>query len=351
MLIVGTELFVLPIDFFTYRVWEALIVRKMHAILSGRFYPRMEIVKMETVGDLFHSPSAVPRRVRWTTDSYGARTKNIEGRKPQVVVIGDSNIYGNGLSQEEIYSEVLEERLKVPVYPYPSMRFQSFLEELRFKQDPPRIVIISRIERDIPKIEFPKEHKNRDKYLTFFRLREYLRQVRWIQWMGVLLDRIYKMNIVFHIRARMGNQPVMTFQPHSSKFGPMYFWQGEEANRPISRNDIKKVVRTLEAHDRILRKRGIRFIFLPIPNKENTYHEFLSNPARPVFLEQLIRELKERKIETVDTQKGFDDEYGKNSTLLFFLNDTHWNANGCQLAADLTAQLILEGKYPLDPMK
>jgi hypothetical protein len=54
----------------------------------------------------------------------------------------------------------------------------------------------------------------------------------------------------------------------------------------------------------------------------------------------LIRELEKRKIETVDTQKAFEEDHRKNSTLLYFLDDSHWNAKGVRLAADRTVELI-----------
>ena len=123
----------------------------------------------------------------------------------------------------------------------------------------------------------------------------------------------------------------------------MFFVQGEAANKEVPNEHFHKTIKTIEAYDQVLKEKGIRFIFLPIPNKENIYHDFLPNPRRPVFLEQLIQELKKREVETVDTQKAFEDEYQKKSALLFFLDDSHWNPRGVRLTADRTVKLI-EGK-------
>jgi alginate O-acetyltransferase complex protein AlgJ len=341
LILIGIELFVLPMDFFTFRVWEALFVKEFRSILSGRLYPRMEITKVETGGDLaHHAPFDVRRRVKWITDRYGCRKKDLGGVKPQVVIIGDSNILGGRLTQEEMLSEVLEDQLKVPVYPYAPMGFNAFLKELRFKKDPPKMVIVSVIERDILNLPLAKESKKRETFLAFYEWRDHVRQIRWIQTAGVLLDRLSKMNMLHFVQSRMRNKAVRENHPLPSPFGPIYFLQGEEANRPISREQFEKAVHTIEAYNQVLRKRGIRFIFLPIPNKENIYHDYLPTPRRPVFLEQLIKELRNRNIETVDTQKAFEEEYRKHSALLFFLDDTHWNPRGVRLAADLTARLI-----------
>lgn len=344
LLIIGVELLILPEDFFTFRAWEAISIRKPRWILPGHFYPRMEITKLETRGDLAgDTPFAIPKKVKWMTDRYGFRKKDLEGIKPQVVIIGDSNIAGQGLTQEEMLSEVLEGQLKVPVYPYAPAGINAFLKDLRFEEDPPRVVIVSYIERDILNMPFPKLSQRRKRFHLFYEWRDRLTQIRWIQAAGILLDRLFKMNMLNHIRASIGNKAFMEFYHFPSKFGPMLFLQGEAANQEIPSERFHDAVETIEAYNEILRKRNIRFIFLPIPNKENIYHDFLPDRRRPVFLERLIRELKKRKIETVDTQKAFEDEYRKNSALLFFLDDSHWNPCGVRLTADRTARLI-EGK-------
>ena len=152
LLIIGIELFVLPIDFFTFRVWEALLIRKIQSIVPGHFYPCMELTKLETGGDLArHTPFAIPKKVKWMTDRYGFRKKDSEGMKPQVVIIGDSNIAGQGLTQEEMLSAVLEEQLKVSVYPYaPVGSINTFLKDLQFEKDPPQVVIVSYIRERYP---------------------------------------------------------------------------------------------------------------------------------------------------------------------------------------------------------
>ncbi|HYA90785.1 MAG TPA: hypothetical protein VEK32_04740 [Thermodesulfobacteriota bacterium] len=342
LFMIGIELFVLPIDFFAFRVWEALLIIKIRSIFPGHFYPCMEVTKLEISGDLArHTSFAIPKRVKWITDRYGFRKKDAEGMKPQVVIIGDSNIVGIGLTQEEMLSEVLEGQLKVPVYPYaPVGSINTFLKDFRFKEDSPKIVIVSFIERDILNMPPPKASRKGETLLAFYKWRDKIEQTRWVQSVGVMLDRLFKMNMLNYVRAKVGNGTLINFCHFPSKFGPMLFVQGEAANKEVPYERIHKAAETIEAYDQILRKRNIRFIFLPIPNKENIYHDFLPDPRRPVFLEQLIQELKKRKIETVDTQKAFEDEYRKKSALLFFLDDSHWNPRGVRLAADRTVKLI-----------
>jgi hypothetical protein len=342
LIIIGIELFVLPIDFFTFRIWEALFIKEFRSLCEGRFYPRMEIEKLETGGDLAHDTSfSIPRRVNWMTDRYGFRKKDLEGIKPQVVVIGDSNILGSRLTQEEMLSEVLEEKLKVPVYPYaPVGSINAFLKDLRFEEAPPKIVVLSVVERSIPELPAAKRAKQRPGSRVFFKWRDDFREMRLIQVAGVFLDRLWKMNMLQYVRARIGKEPGEVSRPILSKFGPMYFLQGEEANRKVPEDRFERVIKNLETCKSVLKERGIRFIFAPIPNKESVYYEYLPNGRRPVFLEQLVRELKKRGIETVDSQKAFEEEYRRNGTLLYFLDDTHWNATGVRLMADLIVKAV-----------
>lgn len=341
LFMIGVELFILPIDFFTFRVWEAVLIKEFKAILPGRFYPLMDITKIETRGDLAPPSShTIPRKVRWVTDRYGFRKKDAGEIKPQVVIVGDSNIAGGGLTQEEMLSEALEDQLKVPVYPYAPVGFNAFLKDLRFEKDPPRVVIVSVIERHIFDLPAPKIRKKKGGLLFFYEWMDKIRQMRGVQRAGVVMDRFCKMNMLQYARARIGNKEIREVYRSPSKFGPMLFLRWEETNKEVPKAHLEKVVKTIEAYDRVLRKKGIRFIFLPIPNKENIYHEYLPNAGRPIFLEQLIQELKNKGIETVDTQKAFEDEVRKNSTLLYFPDDTHWNARGVRLAADRTVELI-----------
>jgi hypothetical protein len=338
----------LPIDFFTFRVWEALLIKEFGSILPGHFYPRMEIEKLETGGDLTHDTSfSIPKKVKWMTDRYGYRKKDSEGIKPWVVIVGDSNILGSGLTQEEMLSEVLEKRLKVPIYPYaPVGSINTFLKDLRFMKDHPKVVIVSIIEREILNLPFPKLSRQRERFFSFYEWRDRVKQTKWVQSAGVLLDRLFKMNMLHHFRAGLGKEVVRNIHSFPSKFGPMYFLQGEEANREVPRDQFEKTIKVLETYKSVLGGRGIRFIFAPIPNKESIYYEYLPTRRRPGFLGSLARELEDRKIETVDSQKAFEDEYRKNGTLLYFLDDTHWNGDGVELMADLIVKAIEEKQQP-----
>jgi alginate O-acetyltransferase complex protein AlgJ len=351
MVALCVELFVLPIDFFTFRVWEAVVVKKYRNLLPGAFYPNMEITKMEDQ-DLYHHTSfSEKNRVRWILDRFGYRKQNTRRRRYEVVIVGDSNIAGSGLTQEEIFSEVLEEKLGVSVYPLSPTSLNTFLKERRLLDDPPKIVIVASIEREIIDLPLPKKPRNADSTLQVwidgmaYRLKDELKENCWIQSMIILLDRISKMNMLHYVRSSLRRMAPPFQSSHitiSSKDGPVFFLQGARANQAVPRDQFDKAVLTIKAYHDLLASKGIRFIFLSIPNKETIYYEALRT-ERPVFLPQLVAALKNVGIETVDLQKAFEEAFRKDSVLLYRAGDTHWNQNGVRLGADLIKRLIEKG--------
>jgi len=340
-LAIGIELFILPIDFFTFRVWEAVVVRKYRNFFPGHFYPNMEIAKIEE-GDLApHTRFAIKKKVRWMTDRYGYRKQNTDLQKHKIVIIGESNIAGSSLTQEEILSEVLEDQLKVSVYPYaPVGGINSFLKDERFFENSPDIVIFARIERELLDLDSLKPIRGKK---LFPRLKRQIQENRMIQSLGIHLDRVSKMIMLHYFRAsirrRISTPEHLGPEPFSSHYGPMFFILGRRANEDVSQEKLDKAIEVIRSYNDAVESRGIRFIFLPIPNKENIYYEYLET-TRPAFLEQLISELKSHGVETIDTQRAFEGVFEKNKVLLYHTDDTHWNENAVKITAGLIKELI-----------
>ncbi|TAN85166.1 MAG: hypothetical protein EPN14_01380 [Gallionella sp.] len=121
LLLLLAELFVLPIDFFTFRVWEAALAEPYR--YPGPFYPNLHVRKEREYGDRYRldSRSRVEAKpVEWFTDAYGWRNRpEIEQQdKYDVVVLGDSNIVGSFLDQGDVLAEVMGARSKKVVYSY-----------------------------------------------------------------------------------------------------------------------------------------------------------------------------------------------------------------------------------------
>ena len=340
-LVLALELFVLPIDYFTFRPWEALVVRKIDWILKGPFYPNMKIHKIEE-GDIApHAAFAVKREVQWQTDRYGYRKRNTPIKRHEIVIVGDSMAAGGGLTQNDMLSEVLEERLGVSVYPYAPRRLSNFLRDSRFLRYPPDIVIFETAENQIalltPLSERQKAPNTKGFLTEFFRQ---ARETQGVQSLGVFLDRAYKNNMLNYFRAKLRRKVAPDKPRYNYRAGSMLFLEGMAANKDIPKKLIDAHTQMIEGYCRAVQERGIHFIFLPVPNKETIYHDLLPDPKRPVYLDHLMSEVKKKGVETINLQDAYEREYHKHSTLLYWLDDTHWNAKGVEIAADLIEQMV-----------
>ncbi len=354
------ELFILPINFFTFRVWEALLVKRFHSSLPGNFYPNMKISMIEE-GDLSHlTKFAVKKPVEWETDRYGYRKRDSNINRHKIVIIGDSQVAGPSLTQQNMLSEILERRLKMSVYPFTSQELapvNTFLNTKRFIDKPPDIVILEEMEIFIPELVKPKINSGGAASSGLkWSVKNYLSKH---QQLAILFDRIYKNNMCHFFRERIRdikNKITEKFRSllikSDTKDKPilspkLLFYYGIEANKDVPREEIDRIVQIIKSYDQILESRGIRFIFLPIPNKENIYYEYLPIKKKPVFLEQLIQRLQAESIEVIDTQKAFEEAYREKKILLYHMDDTHWNVHGVELAADLIERLLNKknGKY------
>lgn len=329
----------LPLDCFTFKVWEALIVRHSYGILNGPFYPVERITKHEQ-GDLaHHTPHTILKNVTWDTDRYGYRTTDRSTGRYDVVLIGDSMIAGSGLTQEDTLAEMLERETGLSVYPLaPGGGARSYGEHPLFLPSPPKIVILERVERNITHLSMPKS-RYFSPNKTWRRIRYGIESNRILQVMAEGLDRIFKGNMLNFIRAsirRVGGPSL----PYISIDGqPFFFLEGAKANRPYSEDQISRTVDVIQRYHDTFSGKGIRFIFLPIPNKETIYHKPLGT-EEPHFLETLTARLRDLNIEVIDTQPAFKSIYEDRGRPLYHSDDTHWNRDGVALVTELVAETI-----------
>lgn len=121
LLLLLAELFVLPIDFFTFRVWEAALATPYR--YPGPYYPNLYVKKNKEYGDHYREgdPAKVQAKpVEWFTDGYGWRNRpEVEKQdKYDAVILGDSNIVGSFLDQKDALAEVMGARSNKIAYSY-----------------------------------------------------------------------------------------------------------------------------------------------------------------------------------------------------------------------------------------
>lgn len=330
------EVFFLPMNFFTFRIWETISVNKMR-VMPGPFYPNIHM-KMEEEGELApHTPFAEKRVVEWYTDEYGYRNRDT---KADVLLIGDSNITGAKLSQEETLAEVLERQIKKDVYSFAPATMNRFLATDRFRETPPELVIVSSIERRIPELPAIGENGINSKIRNF--TGNAIHSSSFLTWLAVTADRISKLGLYHRTLAtidrNLGSREYISYNNE-------FFIEGDTANRDFSEQEIKQIADVLEGYKVVLQERGIKFLFLPIPNKENIYYQMLPSKKKPDFLPRLIAELRKRDVGVVDIQSDFEHLHQKKKVALYPVDDAHWNNVAVEVAASLVSQRV-QGNSP-----
>ncbi|MBL4700771.1 MAG: hypothetical protein JKX85_05880 [Phycisphaeraceae bacterium] len=318
----------LPATLFTFRAWEALAVRKSK-YFTGQFYPNTSCSMIEE-GDLApHTPLAVKKKVFWKIDEIGFRNDQYIP-EPDVLIIGDSNTVGSGMSQEETLTARLKQLTNLKVYniaPAGINQYTELRNDALFLS--PKTVVFSCIERSILGLA-PCEADAKIKY-------HFIQHNPIAKFIMPWIDRLYKAKSLHYLAARA--QPLThkgILSTHNKRF---LYLQGHGAQIQPSEKNYQCAVKLITSYKTYFNSIGCRFIFLPIPNKETIYWEWLDLKEQPKFFQNLTALLKENGIETVDTLKLFN-VLKEDGTMPYHMDDSHWNQAGVQSAAKALASML-----------
>lgn len=323
-----------PLHLFYFRNWEAQSAYYKN-IFPGPFYPLQKTVMTEE-GDMGHgTPYAVKKVVHWETDRYGYRKADSE-LHPEIVIVGDSNIVGTSVTQEDIFSERLEKITGRHVYPYAPRNINDFIQDTRFITSPPKVVILESIELcmagheklQIKSAVAPDDIRSRCESMIRNLISTDSTSLR----TAMFIDRLGKKEVTGFMKARLEPKS-LGFRYHD-----LFFYQGSEV-AVSSRAEITSIAKTIKEYHDYFRKKNILFIYMPIPNKETIYADFLPTKPRFVSLYYILQGLKQEGVPTIDLLGAFQLHRNKGGNP-YQVDDTHWNAQGVRIAADLAAQVI-----------
>lgn len=327
------ELVFLPMDFFTFRVWETLVVSN-NKLLSGPFYPNANLNKVEEGELVPHTAFAEKKIVTWYTDNWGYRNRHPNGHQ-DIVIIGDSFTAGVKLDQDEILPEALSEKLHLNVYGFAPADINKFLVSKRFQADPPEIVILCRIERGLSNL--PNVNLNAIKLKVSENSGNIIYKSELLEKLSIYSDRIMKLPSLQFLRSYVQKND----KPLPKRYGEDFFVQGESscAKKGVPDDDIEKIADLIHEYDKVIKAKNIRFIFAPIPDKETVYYRYFTD-QKPDYLPRLIKKCRELGIETIDFHEPFIEANYEYNNRLYFTDDGHWNSDGVDLAAGILAQAI-----------
>lgn len=321
----------LPATFFSFRPWEGLKFSTKVPTYC-QFYPD-ETVDMQAVGDLaHHTDKAVVRRERWVTDKLGYRNDAFV-EQADILFIGDSFIAGTGLSQEDLLSNKLRAKFgdSLSIYnmaPSSFTKFDYFLRSGVVKK--PKLIVFVMVERHLPESFYHKSStgfKNKMVHSPAYGR------------LSALVDKAFRFSSLKWLNARIhryyGNGlPAV-------KDSTMFFLEGFRQKHAPS--DLARTVRTIKSYQAYCDSLGIRFLYLPMPDKETVYYEQVPFAKQPDYLLREDSLLRKAGIATVQTLNLYNDYRQHHSEVLYQPDDSHWNPRATELVSNELYRL-LKGK-------
>jgi hypothetical protein len=317
LLVLFVEL-ILPLNAFTYRPWEALIYKSKESS-AFPFYPNQSLV-MHSMGDLcHHSPNEIVKFENWITDEIGYRNDKFI-KRADVLLIGDSFIAGSALSQDSTITAQLGKKGNMLVYNMAPSSFSEFVSLMNQGViDKPNWIVYEIVERNIPE-PLNAEVADYDRFCGSLG--------------SIVLDKIKRKYLVKYVNSRILQQ---TGYGTKGKESEMYFLNG--MNQRYLYDEVNEIAETVAQYKSYCDSIGVKFIFLPIPNKETIYYEQVPLDYQPNYIAKLDSALEQRGVVSINTQEIFNAQ--RDHKLLYHLDDTHWNAAGVEIVVNELIEKVL----------
>ena len=326
---------ILPITFFTHRHYEA-IKYVSNGLSQCNNYENIATYK-KSVGDLcHHTKNEVEKNIFWKTDKLGNRNNEFV-EQADIMFFGDSFIEGCSLTQNEIISERVKSRMKgkVKVYnmaTYSLNELESFIKMGIIKK--PKVIVYSIVERYLPDPIIP--NRNPQEYKRKTMLNSFLE----MGGLNMYIDRALKFYSVKWLKARIADSKGEGIP--GVKDSKMYFLSG---NTLASNNSYSiQTSEIIKSYQTYFDSLGIKFIYMPMPNKETVYYDLVPFKQQHQDLLRLDSILHKSNILTINTLKIYNDYRKKSSKLLYNLDDTHWNSTATDLISKEIEKTIKKNK-------
>lgn len=345
----------LPIDYFTFRPWEALIVYKNNNLLTGPFYPNMHIDKISYGDTIREGNLAQTRREEWFTDRYGFRKKETDNQKWDVVIIGDSLAAGSSLTQEDTFSETLERKLGISVYPFAPSDINHYLADERFQKNPPKIVILESAEKAFPYIVSPyiDTYPNIAKQMYF--INRYGPN-KYISSIAIIFDKLKKNTFINFVYKKINDFNKRGLNYLFNNYVDLNDFRYKEYNLSTDKSmafslanhfidwpteTILDPIKRLEKYKEVLSKTNTELLILVVPDKQTTYYNIAENGQKTKNMHEFAELARKSDLELIGVERLFQKSLSEQpDKLLFHPDDSHWTPYAVEITSDLIIEKI-----------
>lgn len=324
MAVSAIELY-LPETYFGHRSWEGLQFRNTTENQSN-FYPNRSSEKI-AYGDLcYNTEYEVQKTENWKTDFLGFRNNDFI-YNPDIILVGQSFIAGSALSQQNtLTNKILKHgRGKVKVYSMAPATMSLVDHHFRNKLvSKPKMLVYSLVERNLPEKMIIDSSKA--PLLNKF---------------DVFKDRIGRFYSIKHLCAKLKGSHGNGVQSKNNR--KMFFLRGSSYQKQDSLA-LVKTVSVIKQYNNFCIENNILFVFVPMPDKENVYSELVPM-VQSNYLNEVHNTLTRLGIHSINTLEIYNKYRNKNDTLLYHLDDTHWNKNATELISKKILQKYLSHNW------
>lgn len=299
------------------------------------------------------------------TDEYGfVNMPPTDGKSYPIVVAGDSYMLA-GPGFERTFSARLEQQSGQPVYNYSYegrgsfWGLMRFLLSERFQDREPRVLIWSLIERDIAGDYFAGVEAHLDYFAGLHTNQSNTLRFNWhalqpkslksslpsTSAYAQLASRRWN-EIRYFALGRFTRFVTEAAAPVDGKEMLLYYPAIDSMRWSPKTRFLSQAIRIIKLLDHMAKERGIELVIVLIPDKERVYSDLIPDrfnqpdlPIRPTILPEVEQSLAEAGIPVVNLLPSFLAARAAGQRL-YWLDDTHWNPAGIDLAVEKTLPVI-----------
>jgi hypothetical protein len=336
---------VLPTENLYFRAWE--YVRGQHGL------PRTDLsfTVHDAHGDLSNmlnvSRYKVPRDITFTVDSNGLRNTEAS-MENTITLVGQSFVTGAGNSDEDAPGAVLARETEQEVFVYAPANMSQLLRVL--PEQKPRTVVWGVVERNLtgdngeiqqllamdcpenPQVATSKQKVIHTLKTILLEPTTYAR-TSVIKKLG---QKIYSETFFSLTKTPASPHIEMAAEPSEFIFLKKGVRISHEDWNTRGLDDVEKAIRKTED---CLSLHGVPLVFFPIPDKVHAYNHLLSEELQAQYSNDPLLQLISN-VQAVDILTPFKKHVSENTELLYWPDDTHWNALGIQKAMNDVAKQL-----------
>lgn len=361
-LLLDLALRLLPPRLFAFRAWESMT---LFAVGNKAFVPNTVYRNTRSSGDLSHFANLPElrqfREEVFSTDAAGYRNRRATPKPfTGIVLVGDSFTAGSGISDEFTLGEQLNRISGLNVYNGGGTKdFWGLVGSLQIGSGLVIWQVPERLPTPLSTVFYEQNRKSSfaDKVLGEERaealreMREYESKVRAYSPLEILSGRAVKSLQNDKIFPNPYRDVVLEAELRNGR--DMLFLGSDVQNYYLDRPADPAALAQIKMQ---LEKKGIGLLVLLVPDKYTVYHDLIVSPSVPAVRQEFFDIAEQRlaaaNVPVLNLTQRFrkraevllsQDEY------LYWLDDTHWNAEGIREAAQAIADSKTVSECPCRP--